>query len=72
MKNDEVISLGAFKLSTIEFTQTVVFLINQMPTLILKNKLPIQKLFGTNLEYDFFQNFECAYRPNLYLIISTK
>jgi hypothetical protein len=42
------------------------FLINRLPTSILDNISPIEKLFGTKPTYSFLRTFGCAYWPNLH------
>jgi hypothetical protein len=44
---------------------TAVFLINQLPSKIIDNKTPYEKLFGHPTEYTFLRIFGCAVWPNL-------
>lgn len=45
--------------------QTLVFLINRLPTTILKNKSPYQVLYNRVRDYSFIKIFCCACFPNL-------
>ena len=44
---------------------TAVFLINRLPSKIIDNKTPFEKLFGRPPEYTFLRTFGCAVWPNL-------
>jgi hypothetical protein len=44
---------------------TSCFLINRLPTPLLKNQSPYQKLFNRTLDYTFLKIFGCACFPNL-------
>lgn len=46
--------------------QTAVFLINWMPTSILQNKFPFQKLFNRSPDYHFLKTFGASCWPNLH------
>lgn len=48
-----------------EAFQTAVFLINQMPTLILENISPFQAIFNNSPNYNFMCTFGCFCWPNL-------
>ena len=44
---------------------TAVFLINRLPSKIIDDKTPFEKLFGHPPEYTFLRTFGCAVWPNL-------
>jgi hypothetical protein len=45
--------------------QTAYYLINRLPTQILQNKSPFEKLFQSTPDYLFLKTFGCACWPNL-------
>jgi hypothetical protein len=45
--------------------QTACYLINRLPTPLIKNLSPFEKLFHTDPEYSFLKTFGCACWPNL-------
>jgi hypothetical protein len=45
--------------------QTACYLINRLPTHVLQNKSPFEKLFHFVFDYLFLKTFGCAYWPNL-------
>jgi hypothetical protein len=45
---------------------TATFLINRLPTPVLANALPLEKLFDPKPTYTFLQTFDCACWPNLH------
>lgn len=44
---------------------TIVFLINRLPSKIINNDTPYERLFGTSPDYTFLRSFGCAVWPNL-------
>ena len=44
---------------------TAVFLINRLPSKVISNDTPHDRLFGTSPDYSFFRIFGCAVWPNL-------
>jgi hypothetical protein len=48
-----------------EAFQTACYLINRLPTHVLQNKSPFEKLFHSVLDYLFLKTFGCACWPNL-------
>ena len=46
------------------FTSTV-FLINRLPSKVIANQTPFERLFGTQPDYTFLRTFGCAVWPNL-------
>jgi hypothetical protein len=44
---------------------TSCYLINRLPTPLLKNKSPFEKFFSRNPDYKFLKKFGCACFPNL-------
>lgn len=46
-----------------EAVRTTAFLINQLPTPVLQNKSPFEKLFNTCLDYAMLRVFGCACYP---------
>jgi hypothetical protein len=44
---------------------TAVFLINRLPSKIINNDTPYERLFGTSPDYTFLRSFGCAVWPNL-------
>ncbi len=49
-----------------EACQTSCYLINRLPTPILQNISPFQKLFNRSPDYNFLRIFGCACFPNLH------
>jgi hypothetical protein len=45
--------------------QTACYLINRLPTPLINNMSPFEKLFHTNPDYSFLKTFGCACWPNL-------
>ncbi len=45
--------------------QTACYLINRLPTPVIQNQSPFEKLFHCAPEYLFFKTFRCACWPNL-------
>lgn len=43
----------------------IVYLINRLPTLIIQNKNPLEKLFGLQPNYLSLKNLGCKCFPNL-------
>jgi hypothetical protein len=44
---------------------TAVFLINRLPSRVIENDTPYQRLFGKTPDYTFLRTFDCAVWPNL-------
>jgi hypothetical protein len=51
---------------------TVCYLINRMPTLLLKNRSPFELLFNCKADYTFLRTFGCACWQNLHPYNSNK
>lgn len=48
-----------------EAFSTTVFLINQLPSKVINDETPFERLFGTQQDYNFLHTFGCAVWPNL-------
>jgi len=48
-----------------EAFSTVVFLINRLPSKVINDETPFERLFGMQPDYNFLRTFRCAVWPNL-------
>jgi hypothetical protein len=70
-KHQHIVETGHSSLSSsfwADAFQTSCYLINRMPTPLVRNKSPFEVLFQTQTDYSFLHVFKCACWPNLLIM----